>query len=175
MSRFSDAALLKGDFAHMAKEFREGNRAAPKQKDWQKAATDNPAEEAAQDVAKHIFALQQSINAEKERIEILMPCAVGVMKVLGLVPGEGDLIRVDGILPDGAPVATLLHTSQLALTFITAPLDEKPEDDGLEIGFLIFDDLKERKKKRAKKAKKLSLSTSRKMKMKPTAKSKKTS
>jgi len=172
MSRFSDAALLKGNFAHMASEFRAGSRPAPKPKDWQKTANDTPAEEAAQDVAKHIFALQQSIDAEKERIDIIAFSAVGEMKVLGLVPGEGDLIRVDGILANGSPVATLMHTSQLALTFVTAPLQEKPEEDGLEIGFLIFDELKDRKKKRARKAKKLSLSTSRKIKAKPVKKPK---
>ena len=139
MTRFTDAALLKGNFAHMAAEFRAGNRAAPKTRDWQKAACDNSAEEAAQDVAKHIFALQQQIDGEKERIEVLAFSGAGQMKVLGLVPGEGDLIRVDGVLPDGKPVANLMHTNQLALTFVTAPLAETPEDDGLEIGFLIFE------------------------------------
>lgn len=166
MTRFSDAALLKGDYAHMAQEFRAGERKAPANRDWNKVAPDNAAEEAAQDVAKHIFALQQQIDQEKERIEILAFSAIGQFKVLGLVPGEADLIRIDGILPDGSPVATLIHVEQLALTFTTAPLKQEEEDDGLQIGFLIFDELKERKKKRAKKAKKLSLSTSRKMKMK---------
>jgi len=175
VSRFSDAALLKGNFAHMAAEFRAGERPAPKTKDWNKTAVDTPAEEAAQDVAKHIFALQQSIDEKNERIEVLAFSAVGEMKVLGLVPGEGDLIRVDGILPDGKPVAILIHASQLALTFIAVPLEEKPEEDGLAIGFLIFDELKKRKAKRAKKSKKLSLSTSRKMKLKPAVKPKKTS
>ena len=118
--------------------------------------------------------MQQQIDAEKERIEVLAHSAVGQFKVLGLVPGESDLIRVDGVFPDGKPVATLMHANQLALTFVTAPLKDAPEDDGLEIGFLIFDELKSRKKKRAKKARKksekLSLSTSRKMKMKPAPK-----
>ena len=165
MTRFSDAALLKGDYAHMAAEFRAGTRAAPRQKDWQKAACDTGAEEAAQDVAKHIFALQQQIDAEKERIEVLAFSAVGQFRVLGLVPGEGDLIRLDGVLPDGSPVASLIHVEQLALTFVTAPHGEPDDDDGLKIGFVIFDELRQRKKDRAKK-KKLSLSTSRKMKMK---------
>ena len=173
MTRFSDAALLKGEFAHMATEFRAGNRAAPANKDWRNAAGDTPAEMAAQEVAKHIFALQQAIDANKLRIEILSFSAIGQFKVLGIVPGEDDLLRVEGVQPDGAPVAVLTHTNQLQLTFITAPLEQKPEDDGLEIGFLIFDELKERKKKRAKKSKKLSLSTSRKMKMKTARKPKK--
>ena len=162
MTRFSDAAVLKGDYAHMAAEFRAGERAAPGNREWNKAAVDTPAEEAAQDVAKHIFALQQQIDQEKERIEILAFSAIGQFKVLGLVPGEGDLIRVDGILADGKPVASLIHVEQLALTFTTTPLNAEEDNDGLEIGFLIFDELKERKKRK----KKLSLSTTRKMKMK---------
>ena len=168
MTRFSDAALLKGDFAHMAAEFRAGNRTAPKNKDWSKAACDNQAEEAAQEVAKHIFALQQDIDAKKEALEITAFTAAGPMKVMGLLPGEGDIIRIDGVLPDGNPVAQVVHATQLALTFTKASLKpEDPADDGLDIGFVIFEELKERKKKRAKKARKLSLSTSRTIKAKP--------
>ena len=162
MTRFSDAALLKGDFAHMASEFRAGNRAAPKKKDWRKAACDNQAEEAAQEIAKHIFALQQDIDPEKEALEITTFTAAGPMKVMGLLPGEGDIIRIDGVLPNGNPIAHVVHATQLALTFTKAVLKaDESVDDGLDIGFVIFEELKERKKKRAKKAKKLSLSTSR--------------
>ncbi|MFD0917317.1 hypothetical protein ACFQ14_12955 [Pseudahrensia aquimaris] len=170
MTRFTDAALLKGDYAHMAQEFRAGNRAAPAQKDWQKAACDTGAEEAAQEVAKHIFALQQQIDAEKDRIDVLAFSAIGQFRVLGLVPGESEMIRIDGVQPDGSPVAVLTHYEQLSLTFVAVPHEAEDDDDGLKIGFVIFDELKERKKKRAKK--KLSLSTSRKMKMKTAPKKK---
>jgi len=170
VSRFSDAALLKGDYSHMAAEFRAGNRAAPKKKDWSKAACDNQAEQTAQEVAKHIFALQQDIDKESEKLNIMHFTAAGPMKVMAVVPGEGDILRLDGILmPDGDPVAQALHASQLSLTFTKVPLNEKEAaDDGLEIGFLIFDELRDRKKKRDRKARKLSLSTTRTQKMAPT-------
>ena len=161
MSRFSDAALLKGNFAHKAAELRAGQRAAPKEKDWNKASCDNQAEEAAQEVAKHIFSLQSSVDAEKEKLEILHFTSVGMMRVLALVPGEGDILRLDGVLENGNPVAQAMHASQLSLTFIKAPLKrEENEDDGLQIGFLIFDELTKRRKARDKRLRKLSLSTS---------------
>lgn len=167
MSRFSDAALLKGDFAHMAKEFRMGDRTAPAKKDWNKVACDNQAEEAAQEVAKHIFALQQNLDDKTEKLEIMHFTAAGPMKVMAVVPGEGDILRLDGVLETGDPVAQAMHASQLSLTFIKAQLkEEAEEDDGLGIGFLIFDELKERQKKRNKKLRKLSLHTSRTMKPK---------
>lgn len=162
MTRFSEAALLTGKFAHMAAEFRAGNREAPKPKDWKKVANDNQAEEAAQEVAKHIFALQQAIDEKTERLEIMHFTAVGPMKVLALVPGEGDILRLDGVLQSGEPVSQAMHASQLTLTFTKAPLKEdEAEDDGLEIGFLIFDELSKRRKARDKKLRKLSLKTSR--------------
>ena len=90
------------------------------------------------------------------------------MRVLGLVPGEADFIRIDGIMADGQPVATLMRTNQLALTIFAVPIDDKTEEENAaQIGFLIFDELKARKKKRANKLRKLSLSTSRRVKMKP--------
>ena len=63
----------------------------------------------------------------------------------------------------------MLHTSQLALTFTVGPIEEteNADDDGLDIGFVIFEELKDRKKKRTKKKRKLSLSTSRTIKTKP--------
>ena len=164
MTRFSDAALLRGNYAHMAAEFREGKRTAPRNKDWSKVSSENSAERVAQEVAKHIFAIQQSIDEKKERLDILHFTAAGPMKVMALVPGERDILRLDGLLIEsGDPVAQALHSAQLSLTFTKAPLKSEEEtDDGLEIGFLIFDELKQRNKKR----KKLSLSTSRTRKMK---------
>ena len=169
MNKFSDAALLKGDFSHMAAEFRAGNRAAPRNKDWRKASCDNQAEQAAQEVAKHIFDLQKGIDKATEKLDILHFTAAGPMKVLAVVPGEGDILRLDGVLmPNGDPVAQAMHASQLSLTFTKAKLkDEEEADDGLEIGFLIFDELTKREKKRKKKLKKLSLSTTQTQKMTP--------
>ena len=173
MTRFSDAALLKGDYSHHAAEFRAGTRAAPAKKDWGKVACDNQAEECAQEIAKHIFALEQQINNDTERLEITHLTAAGPMRVLAVVPGDGDVLRLEGVLPSGNPVAQAMHTSQLSLTFLKASLNEgEAKDDGLEIGFLIFDELKDRKKKRDKKLRKLSLKTSRTVKPKaPKAKS----
>ncbi|NKB54163.1 MAG: hypothetical protein GKR97_18460 [Rhizobiaceae bacterium] len=164
MSRFSDAALLQGNFAHMAAELRTGQRAAPKTKDWNKASCDNQAEETAQEVAKHIFSLQKSVDVKTEKLEILHFTSVGMMKVLALIPGEGDVLRLDGVLENGNPVAQAMHASQLSLTFIKAPLKmEDNEDDGLEIGFLIFDQLTKRRKARDKRLRKLSLQTTQKI------------
>lgn len=161
MTRFSDAALLKGDYAHMAAEFRAGERAAPAKKDWGKVACDNQAEECAQEIAKHIFALEQQLDHATEKLEIMHFTAAGPMKVLAVVPGEGDVLRLDGLLPSGDPVAQAMHTSQLSLTFLKASLNEEEDkDDGLEIGFLIFDELKKRRKKRDRKLRNLSLKTS---------------
>lgn len=170
MTQFSDAALLTGDFSHHAAEFRAGDRTAPRNKDWNKASCDNQAEEAAQEIAKHIFALQQSLDHKNEKLEIMYFTAAGPMKVMAVVPGDGDILRLDGTLEFGDPVAQVMHASQLSLTFMKAPLSEEDEtDDGLEIGFLIFNELKKRQKKRDKKIRKLSLSTSRTI--KPKAKS----
>ena len=83
-----------------------------------------------------------------------------MMRVLALVPGEGDILRLDGVLENGSPVAQAMHASQLSLTFIKAQLKkEENEDDGLQIGFLIFDELTKRRKQRDKRLRKLSLST----------------
>lgn len=164
MTRYSDAALLAGDYAHLAAEMRAGKRAAPLQKDWDKAACDNRAEEAAQEVAKHIFAFQQSIDGEKEQLEILTFSAAGQMKVIAIHPGDGDVLRVDGFLvPEGRPASVVIHASTLSLTFVTAPIAREGEarDEGLRIGFVIFDELQERQKARyskgSKKPKKLDL------------------
>ncbi|MGI9364425.1 MAG: hypothetical protein ACR2O8_04520 [Rhizobiaceae bacterium] len=160
MTRFSDAALLQGNFSHMAAEFRAGNRNAPRAKDWNKVSCDNQAEEAAQEIAKHIFALQQSVDNKTEKLEIMHATAVGPMKVLALLPGEGDVLRLDGVNAKGDPMALVVHASQIALTFIKVALKaDGEEDDGLEIGFLIFDELKQRRKARDKRLRKLSLST----------------
>lgn len=168
MSNFSDAALLKGNFSHMAAEFRAGHRAAPKTKEWNKVASDNQAEEAAQEVAKHIFALQQTLDEKTEKLEIMHFTSVGPMRVMAVVPGEGDVLRLEGVLAaTGDPVAQAMHASQLSLTFVKAPLKEEEEnEDGLEIGFLIFDELTKRRKKRDKMIRKLSLKASRTVKAK---------
>ena len=161
MTRFSDAALLKGKSAHKVAQFRAGERVAPRNKDWRKAACDNQAEEAAQEVAKHIFALQKSLDAKTEKLEILHFTAAGPMKVLALVPGDGDVLRLDGVLENGKPVAQAMHASQLSLTFLRTSLKaSKEDDDGLEIGFLIFDELTKRRKARDRRIRKLSLKTS---------------
>lgn len=166
MTRFSDAALLKGDYAHMAAEMRAGDRDAPKQKDWDKAACDNGAENAAQEVAKHIFAVQQSLDPEVEQLEVLTYSAAGQMKVIAIHPGEGDLLRIDGVLvPQGQPASVVIHVENLSLTFVRAPLADKEEDkdEGLQIGFVIFDELKDRQKSRYSKGTKKSQKKSKKL------------
>jgi hypothetical protein len=160
VTRFSDAALLTGKYAHMAAEFRAGTRSAPRAKDWKKAACDNQAEEAAQEVAKHIFALQQSVESGSEKLEIMHFTAAGLMKVHAVIPGDGDILRLDGVLESGNSVAQAMHATQLSLTFVKTPLKpDEPEDDGLSIGFLIFDELTKRRKARDKRLRKLNLST----------------
>lgn len=158
MTRYSDAALLKGDYAQLAAEMRAGKRAAPNENDWEKAGCANKAEEAAQEVAKHIFAVQQSLNGETEQLDILTYSALGQMKVIAIHPGDGDILRVDGFLmPEGRPASVVLHASTLSLTFVPVPVDADKEtkDESLQIGFVIFDELQERQKARyAKKGKK---------------------
>ena len=52
------------------------------------------------------------------------------------------------------PVSIIQHVEQLSLTFTKAavqssnPAEQPDEDDGMQIGFVIFDELKERKKVR---------------------------
>ena len=148
MTRFSDAALLKGDFAKMLKD-------PPKESEWSKTACDDDSEAAAQSIAKQIFGFQKSIDPAKEKLEVVTFSALGPVKVLAVMPLEGDLIRVDGINPaNGAPVSMIQSVNQLSLTFTKAPVQsqnpqENPDDDdGMQIGFVIFDELKERKKVR---------------------------
>lgn len=152
MTRYSDAALLTGDFAHMAAEFKAGNRAAPSADEWGKAACDNGAEEAAQAVAKQIFALQSQIDGNKEQLEIAAMSLAGPMIVSGVFPDDGDMLRIDGYLVSNKqPAAVLIHASQLALTITKSTTAEtKPEDDGLKIGFVIFDELEKRAAARKK-------------------------
>ena len=158
MTRYTDAALLTGEYAHLAAQLRAGERAAPGPLEWEKTACDNQAEEAAQDVAKHIFAFQQSLDPETEQLEVVSYSAAGQIRVLAVVPGEGDLLRIDGLLmPEGQPASVIIHAAQLSLTLTRVPLsNDGSEDDGLKIGFVIFDELKERQKARyGKKKKKL--------------------
>lgn len=148
MTRYSDAALLTGDFATMMQD-------PPKEAEWSKTSCDNGSEEAAQAIAKQIFGFQQSLDPEKEKLEVVTFSALGPIKVMGITPMDGELMRIDGMNPaNQAPVSIVQHVEQLSLTFTKAPVQsdnpsEKPDDDdGLQIGFVIFDELKERKKKR---------------------------
>ncbi|MEO0329388.1 MAG: hypothetical protein AAF217_12410 [Pseudomonadota bacterium] len=144
MSRFSDAALLKGDYAEMLKE-------PPKEAEWKKTACDNTSEKVAQEIGKQIFGFQKAIDTKKEKLEVISYSALGPFKVLAVMPIEGDLMRVDGVRADGnTPVSVIQHVNQLSLTFTKVPNAEKAEDedDGLQIGYVIFDELKDRKKKR---------------------------
>ncbi len=173
MTRFSDAALLKGDYATMLKQ-------PPKEAEWKKTDCENGSEEAAQAIAKQIFGFQQAIDPKKEKLEVVSFSAIGPIKVLGITPMDGELMRVDGVKPGGPnPVSVVQHVEQLSLTFTKAAvISENPEenpddDDGLQIGFVIFDALKERKKSRdaAKRKKPAQKSTAR----KPAAKRKRKS
>ncbi|MEM9332882.1 MAG: hypothetical protein AAGA53_16290 [Pseudomonadota bacterium] len=148
MNDFSDAALLKGDYATMLKD-------PPKEAEWKKAACDNGSELAAQAIAKQIFAFQKSIDATKEKLEVVTFSTLGPIKVLGITPIDGELMRIDGFSPENKmPVSMIQHVEQLSLTFtkapanIEVPVDQLDEDDGMRIGFVIFDELKERKKVR---------------------------
>ena len=55
-----------------------------------------------------------------------------MMRVRALVPGEGDILRIDGVLENGNPVAQAMHASQLSLTFIKAQLKKEENEDGYE-------------------------------------------
>lgn len=156
-SRFSDAALLKGKYAFHAEQLRASSAASTHKVDWEKIDCGNQAEEAAQEVAKHIFAFNEAIDPKKEQLEIIIMTAAGQMKVLGLAPGEGDILRVDGVLmPDELPTSVVVHASQLALTFVRVPVEnpqQENESESNRIGFVIFDDLQDRQKARYKKKK----------------------
>lgn len=168
MPRYSDAALLKGEYTHMAAELRAGERAAPSPADWQKTSCDNAAEASAQAVAKQIFELQSTLDAEKEQLEISAWSAAGAMIVLGMFPGEGDMVRLEGhLINNKQPVALLTHATQLALTITKRSTQEvAPEEDATQIGFVIFDQLANRGKANATSEKKSKPS-------KPTEKTKK--
>lgn len=146
MTRFSDAALLKGDFAKMLKD-------PPKEAEWNKTVCENDSEEAARAIAKQIFGFQKSIDPTKEKLEVVTFSALGPIKVLAVMPLEGELIRIDGINPAAnAPVSIIQSVEQLSLSFTKAavqsenPEEQPDDDDGMQIGFVIFDELKERKK-----------------------------
>ncbi|MEM7289281.1 MAG: hypothetical protein AAF412_02725 [Pseudomonadota bacterium] len=144
MTDYSDAALLKGHYAPMLKE-------PPKEAEWKKTACDSGSEEMAQTIAKQIFGFQQSIDPELEKLEVITFSALGPIKVMGISPLDGDLMRIDGINPaDQSPISIIQHAGQLSLTFTKASVhpDEEVDDDGLQIGYVIFDELKERKKQR---------------------------
>lgn len=149
MSRYSDAALLKGDFAAML------NKPAPEEAEWSKTACDNGAEAAAQSIAKQIFAMRQQLDPKTEKLEVITFSSMGPIKVLGIMPIDGDLMRIDGLNPvDSVPVSIVQHIAQMSLTFTRAavtsdnPEGEPDKDDGMRIGFVIFDELKERRKVR---------------------------
>ena len=149
MTRFSDAALLKGDFATMLQN-------PPKDSEWSKTACDNSAEEAAKSVAQQIFAMREQLDPKTEKLEVITFSSMGPIKVLGIMPIDGDLMRIDGLNPaDMSPVSIVQHVEQMSLTFTKAkvksenPEEQPDDDDGMQIGFVIFDELKERKKVRA--------------------------
>lgn len=148
MTRFSDAALLKGDFATMLQN-------PPGDSDWRKTACDTGAEAVAQSIAKQIFAMREQLDPKKHKLEVVTFSYLGPIKVLGIMPIDGDLMRIDGINPaDKSAITIVQHVGQMSLTFTHAPVqsetpEESPdEDDGFKIGFVIFDELKERKKTR---------------------------
>jgi hypothetical protein len=149
MTRFSDAALLKGDFATMLKD-------PPKDAEWNKTDCENSAEEAAKSVAQQIFAMREQLDPKTEKLEVITFSSMGPIKVLGIMPVDGDLMRIDGLNPaDMSPVSIVQHVGQMSLSFTKAavksenPEEEPDEDDGGQIGFVIFDELKARKKIRA--------------------------
>ncbi len=149
MTRFSDAALLKGDFATMLQN-------PPKDSEWSKTSCDNSAEEAAKSVAQQIFAMREQLDPKTEKLEVITFSSMGPIKVLGIMPIDGDLMRIDGLNPaDLSPVSIVQHVEQMSLTFTKAkvksenPEEQPDEDDGGQIGFVIFDELKTRKKIRA--------------------------
>lgn len=145
MTRYSDAALLTGNYASMLKE-------PPKEAEWKKTACDSQSEEMAQAIAKHVFAFQKVLDPKQEKMEIIAMAAAGPMRVVSILPVDGDLIRVDGFLiVNNQPVFVLQHASQLALTFSKVAVgseENAQDDDGLQIGYVIFDELKARKKER---------------------------
>jgi hypothetical protein len=149
MTRFSDAALLKGDFATMLQN-------PPKDAEWSKTSCDNSAEEAAKSVAQQIFAMREQLDPKTEKLEVITFSSMGPIKVLGIMPIDGDLMRIDGLNPaDLSPVSIVQHVEQMSLTFTKAkvksenPEEQPDDDDGGQIGFVIFDELKTRKKIRA--------------------------
>lgn len=148
MQRYSDAAMLKGDYAHMVAQLRSGERSVPSPDEWQQTSCDNAAEAAAQAVAKQIFELQSTLDENNEQLEITAISVAGIMVVVGLFPGDGDLIRIEGnLLTSKEPVAQIIHANQLELTVKKRPTaDSAPEEDATRIGFVIFDQLTEHSK-----------------------------
>ena len=150
MTRFSDAATLSGDFAKMADKL-----------DWSKVEPDSDSEFSAKEIGKQISMLAASIDPEKEKLHVTTMTAQGPMIVMGLFPSDGDILRLEGISPEGQPLAHIIDVDNLALTISRHPIDDKKDDDGLKIGFVIFDELDARTTekaaiKKAKKSKKLS-------------------
>ena len=148
MNSYSDAALLKGSYATMLQD-------PPKEADWKKVRCADNAEKAAQAIAKQIFGFRKSIDPEKEKLEVVTFSAIGPIRVIGIMPMDGDLMRIEGFKPDTqSPIVMIQHVGQLSLTFTKAavrsenPLERPDDDDGLNIGYVIFDELKERNKKR---------------------------
>lgn len=148
MTQYSDAALLKGNYSKMLQD-------PPKEAEWKKTACDNGAEAAAQAIAKQIFGFSQAIDPKTEKLEVVTFSALGPIKVIGIMPMEGELMRIEGLHPDTRQtVAMIQHVEQLSLTFSKAlvksdnPEENPDDDDGMRIGYVIFDELTERKKKR---------------------------
>ncbi len=151
MSRFGDAALLKGKYAHLAAQLRQGEVDAAKKVDWNQASCENQAEAVTAEVARHIMAFRQSVDPTKERMDVMAFSAAGPMRVMNIMPSQGDVVRLDGVLVgDGQPVSVAVHVEGLALTFLRAPLDQDDDEDDFDVGFVIFDELKKRKDEREK-------------------------
>lgn len=143
MTRFSEAALLSGDFAKMADKL-----------DWSKVEPDSDSEFTAKEIGKQISLLAHGLDPEKEKLHITTMTAEGPMTVIGLHPSDGDILRLDGFGPTGQPMAHIIDVDGLALTITRRPIDDNKEDDGMRIGFVIFDELDAKQESRSKNKKK---------------------
>ena len=144
MNQYSDAALLKGQFAKLLKN-------PPKEEEWMGTSCANGAEQTAQSLAKQLFSFQKSLDPAKEKLEVITFSALGPIKVMSVIPIEGDLMRIDGLNPSTMqPVSMLQHIQQLSFTITKGlvqsenPEESPDDDDGMQIGFVIFDELKKR-------------------------------
>ena len=94
--------------------------------------------------------LAASIDPTKEKLHVTTMTAQGPMIVMGPFPSDGDILRLEGMTPDGQPIAHIIDVDNLALTISRHPIDDKKDDDGMKIGFVIFDELDARAAEKAK-------------------------